>query len=206
VITTLAGGNNPPTRVVLFGTVGANLELKTLIRRIASNTGSDLVLTPALPAGYQVERLKIQQQAQQFTWLYTVRKDGSGATAAVDVVVFFRRSFAPAEETLYSATWQNAQVAGSGGAGSLGPQVTVTWTGAEPFYKKGSFVLDAVRGEWYRVVDVLATGTGTATLKLDRRVPAAYDRAVQNGAVPNGWAMFMRGVVDVYPIGTKTIQ
>ena len=107
-----------------------------------------------MPANYQIERLRIEQQDQQFTWLWTVRKDGSGANAAIDVVVFFRRSFDPTEERLYSAHWRNLEVAGSGS--TAGPQVTVTWGSApKPFYKKGGFIFDARLAEWYRIQDVL---------------------------------------------------
>lgn len=95
--------------------------------------------------------------------------------------------------------------------------VSVVWTPApvgtdpKPFLKKGGFMLEPNNLEWYRILDMViippvAPATQfTAVLLLDRDV--RYDPEVTVPGYTTAGAItlsgiFMRGVVDVYPLGT----
>ncbi|HEY4260440.1 MAG TPA: hypothetical protein VGM98_09775 [Schlesneria sp.] len=103
-------------------------------------------------------------------------------------------------------------------------------TGNKPFYKKGGFVTDIQNLQWYRITDVVEGATPTAVmtaarvptsatnmptylpdqqipgyssvlLKLERPI-TMNSQAPSGGAggIPRGGAVFMRGIVEVYPI------
>jgi hypothetical protein len=125
----------------------------------------------------------------------TVRKDYAGA-ANVDVVVFFNRSLNEDEERLVNADWSN--VAGST---QVTGKVHLTFpAGQQPFYKRGSFILDAVNAEWYRVQDVLSEGSTNAAINTSADL--LLDRLVRRptSAGSGGRAISMAGVVEVYPL------
>ena len=153
-------------------------------------------------------------------------------SAEVDVAVFFNRGFTANDETLYTVTpglanapvvlygidaapgvinvdddnngivdWTNSptntvpdpgEISWSGSDDSR--TVIVTWTGTPPYLKKGGFMLEPTNLEWYRIVDV-QLGALTATLLLDRDLRYTNATPITSG-------LFMKGIVDVYPLAT----
>ena len=124
-------------------------------------------------------RLEISER--RYTWLLSVRKrrDGRGQEVSdVDAVIFARRPFSLDDEQMVEATF------------TQGSQF-VQLTGPAPEYlKKGRFVFDVVNSLWYRVLQI-----------NDARTVIKIDRPAVETASP-GFAMFMRGVVDVYRLPT----
>jgi hypothetical protein len=77
----------------------------------------------------------------------------------------------------------------------------VTWSSvagaAKPALKKGGYMLEPTQMKWYRIVNftdpVTAGANVTSTVLFEKDVPSF---AVQG--------IFMKGVIDVYPLGTRT--
>jgi hypothetical protein len=163
----------PAYRAVLF-----NLDQTAAQTRILSSISGDTVswATP-LPLGFVPVNTRIESQDRRYTWLLTVRMNGAG-DAMTDVVVLFNRSFDPADEILFPATFNvnNQPVAITCPADRL---------------RKGAYVFDADNGWWYRIANA---ANGSITLD----VPAAASSPATGGK-----AMLLRNVVDVYPIGVK---
>jgi Tfp pilus assembly protein PilV len=95
---------------------------------------------------------------------------------------------------------------------------SVTWVaGSKPSLRKGNFVLDAKRGRWYRIrsiydpatslpVSSFGEFTGTVVnLVLDKDIIEPTTDFTGYPATLNGSAIFMKGVVEVYPLGTKQL-
>ena len=72
-------------------------------------------------------------------------------------------------------------------------------TKAGPYLKKGSYMLETSMLKWYRVVDFNKT---TGVVLLDQDVRFAGTTAAN--PILNG--IFMKGIVDVFPLGSRTGQ
>jgi hypothetical protein len=116
---------------------------------------------------------------------------GSGSTASwnVTVTVFFNRPLVANDEQVYQAT----------GADGLQTPFTVNYpAGQKPFYKKGGFLFDCYFGRWYRILNV-ANDTGSQVqIYVDSSRPQSDVQTNLNFGV-----LFMRGVVDEYPLALK---
>jgi len=173
------------TRVVLFDSEGRKSQVRWLN---AAPTGSTVTWNEDLPSSFNnVGIVRVQTQERRYTWMLTVRK--KSGVCNVDVVVFFRRPFATADERIYGwPTGENLFKLKSN-------IVTIPHpAGAPPYLKKGGYVFDATNsannGHWYKIQDVTPHPDGTqTTLTLERP-------AVANG----NRALFMRGIVEVYPL------
>jgi hypothetical protein len=64
--------------------------------------------------------------------------------------------------------------------------------GTNPYLKKGGFLLDTNTGTWHRIQKV-AKATPNPIITLERKTQGLDMHEV----------VFMRGVVEVYPLGTK---
>jgi hypothetical protein len=106
--------------------------------------------------------------------------------ALVDVVIFFRRSPSAEEETTFTLENQDAM----GVQNLLDGQYRVL--GTNPYLKKGGFLLDTDTGTWHRIQKVVKA-TPNPIITLERKAKS----------LNNHLAAFMRGVVEVYPLGTK---
>jgi len=184
---------NQQARVLVFDQEGrtsharmiSNVDDSTKI--ISWNTGlpSNFISPPG------TRRVSVETQERRYTWLLTVRQDVVGL-ADIDIVIFFRRPFAVIDEQVYTANfiYQSNQVT-----------VSYPTSGLVPFFRRGSWVCDADNARWYHIQDMTDPvdngGTISVTLTLGR--PAA-----KASPSTGGHALFMRGVVDVYPIGTKS--
>ena len=223
VVTT---GGNPISRAVFF-LFQPNGGVLAVTRRITGvNSGNNtLTVTPPLPASLTaspgiIDRVRVETQQEQFTWLLSVRRPSHGVPLA-DIVVFYNRSLGPDSERLYESSFRAA--AGSDGtyadgtyrSGFLydpfpgipgiqeidptapGDEVTLQWTTIKPNYKRGNFIFSSANGEWYRIINILRETDTSVVLQLDRRV--------KSGAVPSALpltednAILPIGVIDVFP-------
>ncbi len=173
-------------RIVLFN---QNLKMSEVryLTNVNQINGNVISWPNALPANNlyfpnKVPRIRIELQERRYTWLLTVRNytpvtapdDIAYAQASVDVVIFFRRAPSALEEQVFNLTLTGTR------------QYQVTGTGT-PFLKKGGFLLDTVNGSWHRIQQVNGN-----VITLER-----------NSALPLSKAIFPKGVIDVYNLGTK---
>lgn len=71
----------------------------------------------------------------------------------------------------------------------------------QPYLKKGSYMLELNALEWYRIVDLNTTlSPGTAVILLDREV------RILNAANPVLGGVFMKGIIDVFPLASLNGQ
>ena len=131
---------------------------------------------------------RIETQELRYTWMLTVIPSSGGGSSNVEVTVFFHRPLVASDEQVFQAT----------GVDGVQTPFIVTYAGTKPFIKKGGFLFDAYFGRWYRIVNV-ANDTGSQVERVRRPAPAAGRRAGD----PNFGAVFMRGVVDVFPLPLK---
>ncbi|MCX7395475.1 MAG: hypothetical protein NTW75_15275 [Planctomycetales bacterium] len=83
--------------------------------------------------------------------------------------------------------------------------VIVTFSaGAKPYLKKGGYMLEPTQLKWYRILDLKdGAAANTTVLLLDQDLqyppPPAGDTLV-----PNIQGIFMKGIIEVYPLGSRT--
>ena len=146
-----------------------------------------------------------------FTWLLTVRRGSDGQARGVDVVIRYHSGVRPDDERVFPATFVQ-------GFNFVG--VNRTADGKEPLLKRGGFIFDPANARWYRITNyeqrpaaafILATealfwaayeyrvSIETAAVSDAGRLPTATTPAVFFGAI------FLPGVVDVYPMGSLSL-
>lgn len=178
-LTNVPFGMTTPSQIILFSNTGRGSVTRTvagidLMNRIVTWT------TP-LPAGFVIERVRVVTPQSRYTWMMTVRSLPGDAGSQVSVVVFFNRPLSIKEEQVHTARFVQGE-----------NQLNVTWTGNNPNYRAGGFVFDIENGYWYMIQQVANETAASAMLVLDQPAFAS-----------SGSAVFMQGVVEVYPIGTK---
>jgi Tfp pilus assembly protein PilV len=138
---------------------------------------------------------RVEMQDRRYTWMLTVRPNppaqpGSSLPAwNVTVTVFFNRSLVASDEQVYQAT---------GADGAQSPFTVNYPSGKKPFYKKGGFLFDCYFGRWYRISNI-ANDTGSSVqIYVDSARPQSDVTTSLNFGV-----LFMRGVVDEYPLSLK---
>ena len=149
-----------------------------------------------------------------FTWLLTVRRASDGQARGVDVVIRYHSGVRPEDERVFPATFpQGLNVVG----------VNRTVDGKEPLLKRGGFVFDPVNARWYRITNYserpsaafIPTGTDLEAfwnafeyrIELETAVVSnagKFPTAVSPGVTYSG-AIFLPGVVDVYPMGSLSL-
>jgi hypothetical protein len=176
------------SRIVLIDASGKNSQTR-IINNIITPTvfwsPTDPLPTTFVPAQARVETLE-----QRYTWMLTVRRSTNGQ-ANIDVTVFFRRPIVanPLDEQVYVAS----------GTGST---FTIQYSGlAKPFAKKGGFLFDSSYAHWYRILDITNDSGSQFTVLVDSQRPQS-ETIAPTGSNEFG-AVFMRGVVDVFPIGNE---
>lgn len=155
-------------------------------------TNDEIAFLPPLPAEFQIERIVVQFQNYDFTWMITGRLTSRPPTRPqFDVVIFHKRRFELEDEQLFVATQS---------AGNLN-EVTVNYTnGNKPFARKGGWMFDTEHCVWYQIANV-QEGTNQLTITLETRLRDRRDGVNDNVSAVS--VAFMRGIVDVFPIGTK---
>jgi len=83
----------------------------------------------------------------------------------------------------------------------------VNWTTTRPTIRKGGWVLDATNGRWYRIRAIYDPVTHTPVPSLSEFSGTSVDLVVDKDLLETSGApmpaVFLRGVIDVFPIGTK---
>ena len=218
---------NLGSRITLFGgltgresitrTIITDKNLSTQNVFWSRNQKFDLALFP-------VERVRVESQDRRFTWMLTVRQSPVSVTsrpeASVDLVVFSNRSFSPLDERVYpppnvALTFPtptpplpvrtSAFEANRPDSNLVYVAYDPAIADSKPFVKKGGYVLDVMNAIWYRIQDFRenppGTNTGTIEIQIDRPAIANSLSVSVNSSPPS--AIFMQGIVEVFPLGSK---
>lgn len=172
------------SRAVMIDATGKNSQTR-LITGIASPTVSWLANDPLLGT-FTPAQVRIETQELRYTWMLTAIPSTTSGIANVTVTTFFHRPLGPNDEQVFQAT----------GIDGVNTPFTVTYGGTKPFAKKGGFLFDCYFGRWYRILNI-ANDTGTQfDVYVDRQRP----QDDSPGLNPTFGAVFMRGVVDFFPL------
>jgi hypothetical protein len=152
-------------------------------------------------------------RSADFSWLLTVRRGSDGQARGVDVVIRYHSGVKPSDERIFPASFVS-------GAGEIWVNDAVD--GTEPVLKRGAWVLDPVNARWYRITNHESRPSPglIPSDKVEAAFWAAYRYRVRlesavisdagafptdtTGAVYSG-AIFLPGVVDVYPMGSLSL-
>jgi type II secretory pathway pseudopilin PulG len=151
---------------------------------------------------FEIGRVLLQtSRTHDYNWLLTVRRGRDGQARGVDVVVTHNKGITADDERLYSARF----VPGSFTVEMiLDGGLTAGLDTAYPALRRGGYLLDVTNARWYRIANyreekgiTIGTATGDGyVISLETSV---------GSAAPIGKAMFLPGVIDVYPMGSVTI-
>ena len=185
-------------RAVIFDSTGRASETRQLSP--GSVVGQRITWSPPLNNARfytrGVSKIAIETRTYDYTWLMAVQNTSSTQgsrsswilNAGVEVAIFFRRSVGPDDEQVFTT---NGPLTISG----ADPRYTIRWTGMKPAIKKGGFVLDVKNAHWCRIERVESESDTSAVIVIDR-----------NRNEPIQEAAFMRGIIDVFPIGKKEME
>lgn len=151
---------------------------------------------------FVVGRVLLQSsRTKDYNWLLTVRRGSDGQARGVDVVVTHNKSVTPDDERLYTAGFikgsYTLNVFLDGGLNEAGDSI-------EPALRKSGFVLDVTNARWYRVQahrEASGIPIGSAT---GNGYQITLESPVIQSAI-GGKAMFLPGVIDVYPMGSVSL-
>lgn len=83
----------------------------------------------------------------------------------------------------------------------------VNWTTPRPTIRKGGWLLDATNGRWYRIRAIYEPITHTPVQSFAEITGTSVDLVVEKDLLETSATpiptVFLRGVIDVFPIGTK---
>jgi hypothetical protein len=152
-----------------------------------------------IPREFQgtIGRVLIQsKRSADFTWMLSVRRAADGQARNVDVVVRFGERLKLADEFLYPympvdpAPGVRRNVAGTSTA------VVQLPAGLEPALKRGGYMFDVANALWYRIREFeIDEGAGTFSVMLEKPASKAF----------TGGAIFLPGIIDVYPMGSRNL-
>ena len=147
---------------------------------------------------FQVGQVTLQNaKTHDYNWLLTVRRGLDGQTRGVDVVVTHNKGITTDDERVFSATFSTASPFVFAVLKDSGQKINNE--PAEPLLKRSGYVLDVGNARWYRIRDYRE-----ATVTIGSVTGPGYFVDVENPIVANaasGAAMFLPGVIDVYPMG-----
>jgi prepilin-type N-terminal cleavage/methylation domain-containing protein len=186
------GPSDPTWRVVLIDASGKVSQTRIL----TSITGATLnwSANDPLTGTFAPVQARVEIQEARYTWMLTVLRSTSGI-ASVYVTSFFHRPLVANDEQVLQLAPLSA---------NDGVQAPFTFTfpagysGPLSFVKKGGFMFDVTFGRWYRVSQIVSQSQSQLTLFVDRARPQS-DIAISKTFD----VVFMRGVVDVFPIGNE---
>jgi prepilin-type N-terminal cleavage/methylation domain-containing protein len=166
--------------------------------------------------GASIGRVVLQSlRPNDFNWMLSVRRSGDGR-AVVDVVIRYGASMQVSDERIYPI-----QLTASGFVAGLRKAPD----GTEPSIRRGGYLFEPVRGRWYRISSYEEKPAVTSEsfwsaydYKLFLQTEAKETRGPDldldglgdvSGTIPTnsvlGGAMFIPGIVDVYPLGTLSV-
>jgi len=164
-----------------------------------------IIFDPPLPASVgtgAVERVVVQSLSEDFTWMITARLESRDLEVDMDVVVFHKRRFDEDDERIFNCIVNDTDP----GADNIYDEIVVVYSsgaGNRPFAKAGDWMLDVSNNYWYRVQSIRSEGQdtdGDGNLEMVIRIDRSLIDLDGNQAIQ---AAFMRGVVEVYPIGRQ---
>jgi Tfp pilus assembly protein PilV len=184
------------SRVVLIDATGKNSQTRIVTGVNAATTTVSWNGNDPLTGNFTPVMARVETQESRYTWLLTLMPSNSaGGPTNVEVTVFFNRALTPSDEQAYTAT----------GADGVQTPFTVTYSGQKPFAKKGGFLFDCVFGRWYRIVNVVDVSSTQFNVFVDQSRPSADLLTAQLLGVGQTFgAVFMRGIVDVFPLSPKS--
>ncbi len=151
---------------------------------------------------FEIGRVLLQtSRTHDYNWLLTVRRGRDGQARGVDVVITHNKGITAEDERLYTASFIpgafSIEMILDGG-------LTAGLDVAQPALRKGGYLLDVTNARWYRIANhtekkgiTIGTATGDGyVISLETSV---------GSAAPVGKAMFLPGVIDVYPMGSVTL-
>ncbi|MEP3482162.1 MAG: prepilin-type N-terminal cleavage/methylation domain-containing protein [Fuerstiella sp.] len=171
----------------------------------------DLDLDGIKEAGEEVvSRVIIQsRKISDYSWILNVRRRGDGLVRNIDVVVRFNNGVSAQDEKLYEA----AVVAGSRFVWVRLPSRADASDSVEPPLQKGGYLFDTANGKWRRVRDVQEAPlfpSGTFAnfdylVTVEEPIGTTEGAGSLDAAGPFTPVMVPTGVVDVYPMGSRSI-
>lgn len=174
------------------------------------NLAPDLrVLPPEFNVGgnYLVGRVVVQTtRVKDYNWLLSVRRGSDGQCRGVDVVVTHNKGVTPDDERVFPASFNTATSATSSPfiisvLSSSGKKLD--GEAAEPNLKRSGYVFDVVNCRWYRIRDYQEANVTVGSITGPGFLVTLEQPVVQNAL--DGGAMFLPGVVDVFPMGPVTV-
>lgn len=167
------------------------------------------VLPPEFNIGgtYVIGRVLIQTaRTKDYNWLLSVRRGSDGQCRGVDVVVTHNKGITPDDERVFPASFNTATSATSS------PFIirVLSTSGlkldggpAEPHIRRSGYVFDVVNCRWYRIRDYQEATVTVGSVTGPGYLVTLEQPVVQNAL--DGGAMFLPGVVDVFPMGPVTV-
>jgi len=145
-----------------------------------------------------------------FSWLLTVRRGSDGQARGVDVVIRYHTGIKPLDERIFPASFKSGlAVVGVNDAADT-----------QPVLKRGAYVFDALNARWYRITNhetrptpgLIPTSEAGFWAAYKYRLTLECEVVANAGSFPTGGrsavysgAMFLPGVVDVYPMGSLSL-
>jgi type II secretory pathway pseudopilin PulG len=186
-------------------------------------------VTTVAPFPFVIGRVVLQtMRVNDYSWLLTVRRGRDGQARGVDVVITHNSGVTPDDERLYTASFDSRttsvnspfQIEVFKDGGKFADQ-----TDAVPALRRGGYVLDIDNARWYRIAQYREQAVTIYDLSLGPVTKQGYVISLESAVVANspttaadvdpnplvvdprfaGKAMFVPGVIDVYPMGSVTI-
>ena len=191
----------------------------TVYRRVQEIVGQQVTLLEPIPARFPSADLgnaELEALTLRYTWFLTVRNNTQG-TPVIKCVVVFNRNFASSSEHAYGANFGNPALDIDGDGTDDGDQhglpgstagawVKIIWdasTEPEPLLKRGNYVFDSRNVDWYRIQDIVDSGSGFAVLTLERNVrlqTLVEPVTPPDPMVIDGRAVLMPGIIEVFDL------
>ncbi len=158
-----------------------------------------------IPREFQgtIGRVIIQsKRASDFTWMLSVRRAADGQARNVDVIVRFGERLKLEDEFLYPYMPVITPVPPVPGPEVIGRNFAGTsvavcdLNGREPALKRGGYMFDVANALWYRIRDFeVDEAAGIFSVTLEKPASKAF----------TGGAIFLPGIIDVYPMGSRNL-
>ena len=183
------------SRIMFFDSTGKFSRTKPVvsITNPAASPTVDWTGTGTLTLS-DIAKVRVETREGQYSWMLCCRRHDIGTKRLCDIYVveFFRREFPEGGDTIYgNAAGIGFNINEVFRAGQTNVYISGITAGNEPRLRRGGWVLDPQNIYWYRIADY-EEGPGTLRVLLDKTANFTSNAAV-----------FMRGVTDVYYIGTK---